>query len=229
MKTKPVYLLPGGPDSEERQLADDFRAALRACGKRGPAVAYVGTASLDDESFFRYMEKPLLDAGAKSVALAPLSGERADAAAARRMLAEADAVFLNGGEVDDGMAGLANGGLDVFMTELYREGKFFFGLSAGSIMMGSCSVRWEAEDDDDTAVLFPCLNFVPMIFDAHGEDRDWRELKWVLRLLGDGARGYGLSTGGLYAADHRGRLTSFRKGPALFHNVRGAVRRENEE
>lgn len=226
MKTKAVYLIPGGPDSEEESLAEDCRAVFQACGKRNPAVAYVGTASLDDESFFRFLEKPMVDAGAERVVLAPIAGDRADVPSAKKILAEADAVFLSGGEVDDGMMGLADTGLDVFMSELYRGGKFFFGLSAGSIMMGQRSVRWDVEDDDDTASLFPCLNFVPLILDAHGEDRDWAELKCALRLLGDGARGYGLSTGGLYMADSRGRLTSFRNGPAIFSNIRGAIHRE---
>lgn len=226
MKTKPVYLIPGGPASEGRQLTEDCRAALQACGKRGPTVAYVGTASQDDEPFFRFMKKPLLDAGAENVFLTPIAGEHADIAMAGKMLKGADAIFLSGGEVDDGMMGLANTGLDAFMTELYREGKFFFGLSAGSIMMGQRSAHWDVEGDDSTASLFPCLNFVPMIFDAHGEDGDWAELKCVLRLLGDGSRGFGLSTGGLYMADRQGQLTSFRNGPAVFRNVGGLVQRE---
>ncbi len=225
MSTKPVYLLPGGPASPKKQLAEDCRAALLASGKQNPAVAYVGTASGDDRSFFRFLEKPLLDAGAGGVALAPIAGGRADLAAARKILAEADAVFLSGGEVDDGMKGLADTGLDVFLTELYRGGKFFFGISAGCIMMGRHYAHWEVEGDNGTASLFPCLGFVPMNFDAHGEENDWDELQCVLRLLGGGARGYGLSTGGFYRADRRGRLTSFRNGPSVFLNVRGEVRR----
>lgn len=223
MKTKPVYLIPGGPDASEEQLVGDFRAALASCGTRGPAVAYVGTASLDDESFFRDLRGNLLDAGAGSVALAPISGEGADIASAGKLLAEADAVFLSGGEVADGMAGLTRSGLDALLTRLYRDGKFFFGLSAGCIMMGRCFPRWKIEGDDGTASLFPCLDFVPLTFDAHGESEDWTELRCAVRLLGDGGRGYGLSTGGLYTADRRGRLTSLRNGPAVFVNVRGSV------
>ena len=226
MKTKPVYLMPGGPASPITQLVEDCRAALRACGKHNPTVAYVGTANLDDKHFFHFLEKPLVDAGAGRVVLAPIAGEHADIAAARKILAEADAVFLSGGEVEDGMKGLGDSGLDVFLTELYRGGTFFFGISAGCIMMGQHYAHWDVEGDGGTAGLFPCLDFVPMNFDAHGEENDWAELQCVVRLLGNGARGRGLSTGGFYCATRQGQLTSFRNGPAAFLNVEGAVQRE---
>ena len=226
MKTRPVYLIPGGPASSRKQLAEDCRTALQASGTHSPTVAYVGTASLDDKPFFRFLKKPLLDAGAGSVALAPIVCGHADIAAARRILEESDAVFLSGGEVEDGMKGLVDSGLDVFLTELYRSGKFFFGISAGCIMMGQHYAHWDIEGDNSTSSLFPCLNFVPMNFDAHGEEGDWEELQCVLRLLGTGARGYGLSTGGLYSATRQGWLESFRNGPSIFLNVRGVIQRE---
>lgn len=226
MKTKPIYLIPGGPASGGEQLAGDFRAALLACGKRAPLVAYVGTASRDDMSLFRRLEKALLDSGAGNVVLAPIVGKHVDIVSARKILSEADAVFLSGGEVDDGMAGLVNSGLDVFMTELYRGGKLFFGISAGCIMMGRHYAHWDVAGDDSTASLFPCLNFVPMNFDAHDEKNNWSELHCLLRLLGNGARGYGLSTGGFYSASRQGRLKSFRDGPAIFLNSKGAIHRE---
>lgn len=226
MKTKPVYLLPGGPDSQRGELTEDCRAALQANGKQNPTVAYVGTATLDDRSFFRMLAKPILDAGAGDVVLAPIAGRRADIKAARKILAESDAIFLSGGEVDDGMKGLVDSGLDVFLSELYRGGKFFFGISAGCIMMGRYYAHWDVEGDNDTASLFPCLGFVPMNFDAHDEENDWDELQCVVRMLGGRARGYGLSTGGLYTANPQGRLKSFRNGPSVFLNVRGVVQRK---
>lgn len=226
MKTKPIYLIPGGPNSKKKQLTEDCRAALRTCGTSNPTVAYVGTPNQDDKPFFRFLKEPLLDAGAGSVELAPIMGKRADIAKAGKLLTGADAVFLSGGEVEDGMKGLVDSGLDALLAELYRGGKLFFGISAGCIMMGRHYVRWEVEGDDDTASLFPCLGFVPMNFDAHGEDSDWAELKCAVRLLGNGARGCGLSTGGLYTADRQGRITSFRNPPALFLNVQGEVRPE---
>lgn len=123
------------------------------------------------------------------------------------------------------MMWLVRHGLDSFLKELYSNGKLFFGLSAGSIMMGTHWVRWDDPDDDDTASLFDCLGFVPTVFDTHAEDEDWKELKTALRLLGPGAKGYGIPSGGVISADGTGKLTNLQKEPLLFMNAGGSVKR----
>jgi hypothetical protein len=73
-------------------------------------------------------------------------------------------------------------------------------------MMGAHWVRWDVPGHDDTARLFDCLGFVPLLFDVHGEDEDWAELKTALKLLGNGSWGYGLPGGTVISADSRGTL-----------------------
>ena len=227
MGAKPVYLIAGGRPPDAKQLAADLRTSLEAFGTPGPKVAYVGTASQDNKDFFRMFKEPMLAAGASEVTLAPIVGEKADINAARSTLLAADAVFLTGGEVEDGIVWLKRTGLDALLTELYRGGKPFFGISAGAIMMGTHWVHWDVLGDDSTASLFECLNFVPMLFDAHGENEDWSELKCALRLLGPGATGHGLSRGGFFRADWRGELTSYRNAPAVFKNIDGRITPHN--
>jgi hypothetical protein len=82
-----------------------------------------------------------------------------------------------------------------FLAELYQEGKPFFGLSAGSIMLAKEWVRWRNPDDDATAEVFPCLGFAPVLCDTHDEEGGWEELKALLMLEGDGAIGYGIAAG----------------------------------
>ncbi|MEA4815032.1 MAG: Type 1 glutamine amidotransferase-like domain-containing protein [Oscillospiraceae bacterium] len=226
MGAKKVYLMTGGPGTDMNQLAADFRAALSECGKPSPSVAYVGTASGDDRRFFGWLKRPILRAGAGSVELVPIAGKKANADTAKRMLTEADAIFLTGGEVEDGMVWLEKRGLVGLLRELYSTGKPFFGISAGCIMMGRNWVHWDVEGDDSTARLFDCLGFVPYTFDAHGEKEDWAELKCALRLMGDGAVGHGLSNGGAYTADENGKFSSFRNAPALFCNIDGKIERQ---
>ena len=226
MSEKTVYLVAGGRPPDMKQMTQAFHRALEACGKPSPRVAYVGTANGDSKLFFQYMKRPLLQAGAGEVCLAPIVKKRGNLDAVRRMLSEADAVFLSGGEVEDGVVWLQKTGLDALLSELYNEGKIFFGLSAGCIMMGRHWVHWDVADDDSTARLIPCLGLVPFVFDTHCENEDWKELKCALRLLGPGARGYGLATGGFYSADSAGRLTSFRNEPAVFRNADGEIQPE---
>jgi len=220
---QPVYLIAGGHPPNTQQTIQDCSAALQACATPHPTVAYVGTASGDNRLFFRYLKSTLLKAGAATVTLAPLAGKRANPEKAQRILRAADAIFLSGGEVEDGIAPLRSTGLDAVLTELYQAGTIFFGMSAGCIMMGEKWVHWDVEDDDSTASLFDCLGFVPMTFDTHCEHEDWKELKCALRLMGPGARGYGLSSGGFYTADPAGRLSAYRNGPATFYNREGEI------
>jgi peptidase E len=204
-------------------MVQDFRTVYESCGKPNPKVAYVGTANQDNKLFFQFVKRPLVKAGAEKVTLVPIAGKYSDAGASKRMLSEADCVFLSGGEVEDGIAGLKKAGLDDFLSDLYHSGKPFFGVSAGCIMMGRNWVHWDVENDDSTASLFDCLNFTPMTFDTHCENEDWKELKCALRLMGPGAEGYGLSTNGFYNADSEGRLTSYRNAPEAFRNIGGNI------
>ena len=223
MSAKPVYLITGGPSSDRKQMALDFHAALAATETANPKVAYIGTASGDSRLFFAFLKKPMRNAGAKSVTLVPLANKNPDIETAKRVLSDADAIFLSGGEVEDGILWLEKAGLMNFLAGLYRGGKLFFGVSAGAIMMGQGWSHWEKEGDDSTAGLFKCLCFVPFIFDAHGEKEEWKELKCTLRLMGSGATGYGLSDGGFYSVDGAGHLTVYRTAPAVFQNIGGEI------
>jgi peptidase E len=223
MSAKTVYLISGGPSVRPSQLTADLGTALGACGVSAPRVAYVGTASLDSRPFFASLSAAMRKAGAGAVTMAPVVGRHADLAEAQRVLTESDAVFLTGGEVEDGVSWLRKTGLDALLAELYEGGRQFFGISAGCIMMGKHWVHWDREDDDATASLFDCLGFLPLTFDAHGEREDWRELRCALRLMGPGAEGFGLSDGGFFTADVSGRLTALRRPAAAFRNADGTI------
>jgi cyanophycinase len=202
---KPLYLLAGGNFGNTRSMIPSLARALGECGEK-PRVAYIGTASGDNVIFFTMLRSLLKEAGAAQVALVRLAKNKADITAARQALERADAIFISGGEVDDGMRWLNQHGLAGFIKELYDRGKLFFGLSAGSIMMGTHWVRWEDPKDDATAELFDCLGFVPTTFDTHAEDEDWKELKAALRLQGPGAKGFGIPRGGMVVVDSQGNM-----------------------
>jgi len=224
MSAKPVFLCSGGPGANRAQQVADFKTVLDACGKPAPRVAYIGTAHLDTAYLWNMVRPMLQKAGAGAVEMVPIV-KKPDPAAARSLLQQADAVFLSGGEVEDGIRWLQKAGLVPLLNELYRGGVQFFGISAGCIMMGRHWVHWDKEGDDSTASLFDCLGFLPYTFDAHGEEEDWTELKCALRLLGPGAEGYGLSDGGFFTARAEGNLTAFRSGPAAYHNHNGIILR----
>lgn len=193
-----VYLLAGNPRARSGRADPAMQAFFGEVVKKGPHVAYLGTASGDDRDFFEFMQERLLKSGAGEVELVPLCGASADPVAARRVLARADAVFVSGGDVEEGMNVLhAQKGMIACLQERFEKGVPFLGLSAGSIMLARGWVRW-AEKDGATKpdTLFECLGFAPIYCDVHGEADGWDELKALLRLLPEKTVGYAIRAGG---------------------------------
>jgi len=194
-KIKPVYLFAGGRSGNRKKQGVLLQQMFRESGIAAPKVAYSGTASGDDTSFFRFIAAELTQGGADRVTHAVIAPAGADLKKARSVLEAADIVFISGGDVEAGMDILKEKNMLEFLNELYCQGKPFFGISAGSIMLANRWVRWRDPDDDSSAELFPCLGFAPVICDTHDEQADWEELRAALSLTTDGTKGYGLATG----------------------------------
>jgi peptidase E len=192
---KPVYLFAGGRSGNRKKQSILLQRMFRESGIAAPKVAYSGTASGDDTNFFRFIAAELTQAGADRVTHAVIAPARADLKKARSVLEAADIVFISGGDVEAGMNILKEKNMLEFVNGLYRQGKPFFGISAGAIMLAERWVRWLDPDDDSSAELFPCLGFAPVICDTHDEQAGWEELRSALSLTVDCTRGYGLATG----------------------------------
>jgi len=72
--------------------------------------------------------------------------------------------------------------------------------------------------DIKNMLFFDCLGIVPALFDVHGEDEGWAELKTALWLLGSGALGYALPSGSMVSADSHGHLINLEKALLVFQN-----------
>ena len=220
---KPAILFAGGRPAGASDASRLISGAFEAF--KDPTVAYIGAASGDSFVFFKMMQSLLKRAGAKKVTFVRLAKEKIDVNEAKGILSGADIVFFSGGEVEDGIDWIRKHGLADFLRDAFDGGKQFVGMSAGSIMLGAHWVRWDDPKDNSTARVFDCLGIVPAVFDTHAEDEDWIELKTVLKLMGDGARGYGLPAGGVISADHSGNLVNLEKEYLTFVNENGEIRR----
>lgn len=192
---KPVFLLAGGRRSGGQNPDPVIQTVIKEIGNTSLSIAYVGTANEDDKRFFQFMQSAFLAAGAGKVEHALIYSRKADLEKARRILSAAHAVFISGGDVEAGMKSLEAQNMVGFLSSLNEQGKFFFGLSAGSIMLARKWVRWRNPDDDSSAELFPCLGLAPIICDTHAEDDGWEELKVALRLEKESTEGYGIASG----------------------------------
>ncbi len=205
----PLYLIAGGRTKARARGPDPLlHAVLQGAGTPRPSVAYVGAASGDNAAFRLMIARILQHAGAGSVTLAPLCGRRGDAARAAAVIESSDLVFISGGDVEAGMAVLQEQGIIALLKRLHRRGKPFFGISAGSIMLARAWVRWTDPDDDDSAEVFPCLGFAPVLCDTHGEGDGWGELKALLGLRPVGSVAYGIVSGSALVAGPGGSVAA---------------------
>jgi peptidase E len=193
---KPVCLIAGGPSSKRGPGPDPLlQEALQLAVVKSPTVAYIGAASADNASFLLMIERLLCEAGAGEVRLAPLCGSRADAQKARSIIEDCHIVLLSGGDVEAGMRVLEKHYLNDFLQSQYSQGKPFFGISAGSIMLAKSWVRWKNPDIESSAELFPCLSIAQVHCDTHDEADGWKELHALTCLIPDGSISYGIPSG----------------------------------
>ena len=192
---KPVYLLAGGRPRNPASFNPLFQAVFDESGKPAPSIAYVGAASDDSKPFYLMMAAALKGAGAGKVKLAALASKKADVDKAKEIIESSDIVYVSGGDVEHGMQVLSDKNLTDFIVGLYKQGKPFFGISAGSIMLAKEWIRWNNPDDDNSAEIFPCLGIAPVLCDTHGEADGWEELQGLLKLEKDGTIGYGIVSG----------------------------------
>ncbi len=204
---RPVFLLAGGRPHRGEKRDSLIEAVFREFGFKAPTVAYSGTASGDDRGFFGFIASEIASAGADKVVHAVIAPPDADLKKAKSILESADIVFISGGDVEAGIEVLREKKMLDFLAELYRQGKPYFGTSAGAIMLADKWIRWRDPDDDSSAELFPCLGFAPIICDTHDEQGGWEELQAALKLEKEGVKGYGLASGSAIKVTPGGKVT----------------------
>jgi len=222
---KPVYLLAGGGPPKLRHKPDPLvEGALQQAGVGNPSVAYIGAASGDNPGFCAMISRLLRKAGAGEVCLAPLCEPRADPQEAMDVIESCDIVFVSGGDVEAGVDVLARKGMIEFLRRQYSDGKSFFGLSAGSIMLAKNWVRWKDPDNHSSTELFTCLGIAPIYCDTHDEEDDWEELKALTGLIPQGCISYGIPSGMALVANPDGSVRALGGEVPRFKHIGGKVK-----
>jgi peptidase E len=224
---QPIYLFAGGRGKSILTTFAEMGKVFKTAGKVKPDIAIVGVASLKDNWLVYILMSALIKSGCKChIKRVLIARPNADIDKAREMLRKADAVFISGGDAEVGMQILHEKNMVGFLQNLVGQGKLFLGGSAGTIMMCRDWVRWHDCDDDSTAELYPCLGLAPIICDTHAEGDDWVELKVALQLKGDGAIGYGITSGAYLKAYPDGRLEAEAGAVVRYANVNGKIERQ---
>jgi len=214
-KSKPadIFLIAGGMQSKNNN--EILAEALALIKKETPNVAYIGTASGDNQEFFLRLRQLIMAAGAGNVSLVPIV-QGFDPDKTRDIMLSSDVVFISGGDVYLGMKYLRSRKLVSFFREIYDRGKIFCGISAGAIMLSRSWIHWRDPDDDDTVELFDCLGFAPLLCDVHAEEDNWVEMKRLLGFFPQGTAGYGIPVNGALRVAPDGKITSIGSAPVRF-------------
>jgi peptidase E len=207
-KIMPIYLLSGGHGAGREHNRQILRRIFDSTGIQTPSIAYIGAANDDDNDFFVWTRKTFTDAGAGVVTLAPLSSRVSDTGDAMHILTKADLIFISGGDVDIGMNNLEEKKMMSSLKQFHRNGKTFFGSSAGSIMLARKWIRWIDPSSDETAELYPCLRLARVFCDTHAETDEWEELRALLDLVPENTIGYGIPTNSALAVYPDGGVQS---------------------
>lgn len=228
IKQKNVYLIAGGNWYKPGAILPIFKKIISHSGKSGPDVAYIGTANGDSFTFFKFSSNYIKKAGAGAITQIFLADKNADVKQAKKLLRKADVIFIAGGDVEEGMLWLKKHKIVPLLKELYKKGVLFFGLSAGSIMLGTKWIRWNDPEDDSSAELFDCIGIVPILCDTHAEKDKWEELKMAIMLLGRNSKGYGIPSGGVICAAPDGSFTAMQKTAVCYAKRGGQVVKESD-
>lgn len=207
-RPSPVHLLAGSPGARKNVYRPLVGELLQGVAIPRPMVAYLGAATDDDPRFLGFMEGLVTSSGPCQFRLAPVKGRKAQGGAARRIIEDADLVFLGGGDVELGMERLREHDLAQVLAKKQASGAPLFGISAGAILLCKQWIRWSDPDDDGSAELFDCLGLAPVLCDCHGEEDGWSELHALLRLAGGRSLGHGIRAGAAVRVEADGSVAT---------------------
>ena len=178
-----------------------------------PLVVQIGAANGDDRAFGFAMVKLLQKAGAGEVLWPRVCGRKSDPEAMREALAKAQVIFVNGGDVEEGMKVLTDLELVADVRRAAARGAACVGISAGAIMLGERWIAWpNAKATDDEAATFECLGIAKVSIDTHGEKHKWAEMRSFVavraRETGRTATGYGVPSGAALLCDASGATSA---------------------
>ncbi|HEY6349292.1 MAG TPA: Type 1 glutamine amidotransferase-like domain-containing protein [Candidatus Angelobacter sp.] len=200
---KPMYLLA---DSQVLFWKDGnhlfTEKILEQLESPSPTAAYLGASNGDAPEFYQLFQAAMEGIGLPSCRMIPSVPSPEDT----KFLAAADLVLLAGGDVERGWNVFQERGIKDLLVQKRYDGTVLVGISAGAVQLGLGTLL-----ESSTMKKLSLFQFAPFYISAHDEESDWWDLRALVNLSGDGARGIGIPAGGgmIYSAD--GSLEPIRK------------------
>lgn len=165
-------------------------------------AAYLGASNGDKPEFYSLFQAAMEGIGLRSCRMIPSTPSSED----RDFLAAAGLVLFAGGNVEQGWKVFEENGVKELIQQKRYDGTLLIGISAGAVQFGLGTLLESA-----TMKKLSLFQFAPFHVGAHEEESESWNLRALVHLAGDGARGIGIPAGGgmIYSPD--GSLEPIRK------------------
>src|SRR5579864_2811674 len=182
-----------------RLFTEKVREQLEA---PSPTAAYLGASNGDAPEFYQLFQAAMEGIGLTSCRMIPSVPSEEDT----KFLAAADLVLLAGGDVERGWNIFQERGVKDLLVQKRYDGTVLIGISAGAVQLGLGTLL-----ESSTMKKLSLFQFAPFYVGAHDEENEWWDLRALVNMAGDGARGIGIPAGGgmVYSSD--GSLEPIRK------------------
>lgn len=200
---KPIFLLADSQllfwKEQERLFTEKIREHMDS-GK--PTAAYIGASNGDNPEFYSIFQAAMGEIDLADCRMIPSNPSAEDL----RFLGGADLILLAGGSVEQGWKIFAESGMKATIVQRRYDGAVLVGVSAGAVQLGLGTLVQES-----TMQKLPLFQFAPFYVAAHDEAAEWWDLRALVNLADEGARGIGIPAGGgaIYLPD--GSLEPIRK------------------
>jgi len=176
---------------DDRLVLERIRAHL---GSSNPSAAYVGASNGDNPEFYSIFQAAMAQIELSSHRMIPSTPSDED----RRYLESADLILLAGGEVARGWEVFETNGIKELISQKRYDGTVLVGVSAGAVQFGLGSLL-----ERSTMRKLSLFQFAPFYVSTHDEENDWWELRALVNMTGNGAKGIGIPAGGgmIYSPD----------------------------
>lgn len=200
---KPMYLLADSQILFWRDGSQLFIEKIRQqMDSPAPSAAYIGASNGDNPEFFQLFQVAMEAIGLNSCRMIPSSPSEEDL----KFLTAADLVLLAGGDVQRGWNIFQERGIKDLIVQKRYDGTVLVGISAGAVQLGLGTLLESA-----TMKKLSLFQFAPFYVGAHDEGNEWWDLRALVNLAGDGARGIGIPAGGGLIFSPDGSLEPIRK------------------